>query len=247
MRDSLTGAIIAAGRGDRLRSAKSELPKPLVEIGGEALLIRQIRLMLALGLPRVAVIINAETERRRQEMGLTLPEPTDLIVADTPNSMESLLRLGEIIPPGRFLLSTVDTVLGEGEFRHFFEQACRLTDSANGALGFDGALGLVAWRGDAKPLFATVEDHGKILALDDDSQQLVTASVYFFSTRIFTYAAEARAQKLDALRRYLGLMVQKRLRLVGVRMNDVIDVDEPADLDNARKMVAKRQSGGQSG
>ncbi len=246
MRDSLTGAVIAAGRGDRLRSATSALPKPLVEIGGEALLIRQIRLMLALGLPRVAVIINEETERRRQEMGLTLPEPTDLIVADTPSSMESLLRLGEIIPPGRFLLSTVDTVLDEGEFGHFFEQAYKLTDSANGAPSFDGVLGVVAWRGDAKPLFVKVDDHGKILTFGDDSQKLVTASVYLFSTRIFTYAAEARTQKLDALRRYLGLLVDKGLNLVGVPMNGVIDVDEPADLDSARKMVATRPSGGQS-
>ncbi len=243
MSDSLTGAIIAAGRGDRLRSAAAALPKPLVEVGGEALLVRQIRMMLAMGIARVSVIINSETDRIRQEMGIKLPAGTELLVADTPSSMESLLRLGDLIPPGRFLLSTVDTVLSEGEFGRFFDQARALTDPASGP-GFDGALGVVPWRGDAKPLFVRLDSQSKINEFGNDSQKLVTASVYLFSTRIFSYAAEARVQKLDALRRYLGLLVDKGLKLSGVPMSDVVDVDEPSDLEVARKMVAMQRGEG---
>ena len=244
MRDSLTGAIIAAGRGDRLRSAAAALPKPLVEVSGEALLVRQIRMMLEMGISRVSVIINSETDRLRQEIGLTLPAGTHLLVADTPSSMESLLRLGDLIPPGRFLLSTVDTILSESELHRFFDRACAIADSSHPESGFDGALGVVPWRGDAKPLFVRLDSQSKIVEFGNDSQKLVTASVYLFSTRIFSYAAEARTQKLDALRRYLGLLVDKGLKLAGVPMSDVVDIDEPSDLEIARRMVAMQRGEG---
>ena len=40
----LQGAIIAAGRGERLRnSTRDDIPKPLVKLGGEAMLLRQGR------------------------------------------------------------------------------------------------------------------------------------------------------------------------------------------------------------
>ena len=43
----LQGAIIAAGRGERLRtSMRDEIPKPLVKLGGEAMLSRQARALL---------------------------------------------------------------------------------------------------------------------------------------------------------------------------------------------------------
>jgi NDP-sugar pyrophosphorylase family protein len=244
MPDRLSGAIIAAGRGDRLRTASTDLPKPLVEIGGETLLARQVRLMLALGLGNLHVIINTETGRRMSEIGLELTDRVRLLVADTPNSMESLLRLGELIPAGRFLLATVDTVLPEDEFRDFFDRARDATvDFSVG--GFDGALGVVEWRGDKKPLFVAVEANGAIAAfgdekIDDESSALVTAGVYLFSTRIFEHSRIARARRLGALRQYLALLIEQRMRFAALPMTDVIDVDEGADLVLARASVARQ-------
>src|SRR5271170_3700980 len=57
----LSGAILAAGRGERLRDASGGIPKPLVELGGEALLVRQSRALAALGVSPVHAIINSET------------------------------------------------------------------------------------------------------------------------------------------------------------------------------------------
>lgn len=255
MPDRLSGAIIAAGRGDRLRLATGDLPKPLVEVGGETLLARQVRLMLRLGLDRVHVIINTETARLIKEIRLELPGEVDLRIADTPNSMESLLRLGEAIPAGRFLLATVDTVLSEYEFRRFFERAREMTDSPATGGGFDGALGVVEWRGDKKPLFVEMAADGAIVRFGDDKlcsdkfrngefdgapPTLVTAGVYLFSTRIFEHCRTARAMALGALRRYLALVVERGMRFAAVALEGVIDVDEAEDLELARRIVARR-------
>ncbi|MDB5107481.1 MAG: Nucleotidyl transferase, partial [Candidatus Binatus sp.] len=57
----LLGAIIAAGRGERLRDAVADLPKPLVELGGEPMLARQARAMLGVGASPIVAVINSET------------------------------------------------------------------------------------------------------------------------------------------------------------------------------------------
>ena len=53
-------AIISAGEGSRLAQEGVALPKPLVEIGGEAMIDRLIRIFSRQGAEEVAVIINNE-------------------------------------------------------------------------------------------------------------------------------------------------------------------------------------------
>jgi NDP-sugar pyrophosphorylase family protein len=238
----LSGAIIAAGRGVRLRSAVEGIPKPLVEIAGETLLVRQARALAALGAAPVHAIVNSETARMIRDRGLPMPPEVELCVRDTPNSMESLLTLGERIAPGRFLMTTVDVVAARSELTAFTSRALELTDRT-GPHTLDGALGVVKWRGDQNPLFAHVGPDDVISALGEGESEQVTAGVYLFSTRIFAFAGKARAAGLDALRRYLALLIHDGLRFAAVELNNVIDVDEAEDLKAARTLIA-RQSGG---
>ena len=271
MVDGLSGAIIAAGRGERLRDAVHGVPKPLVEIGGETLLVRQARAIASVGASPVHVVVNSETagmlhDRRAvhdrsgardgehehaggsehdrsstHDRGFALPCEVKLYVRDTPNSMESLLTLGEHIAPGRFLMTTVDAILSRSELARFAKHAIELTDPRNPD-ALDGALGVVRWRGDKRPLFAKVAD-GVILALGDGEAPQVTAGLYLFSTRIFELAEEARTAGLDAMRQYLALLIRRGMRFAAIDLNDVIDVDEAADLDAARALVSNPGGG----
>lgn len=246
MPNGISGAIIAAGRGERLRAATAGLPKPLVELDGKSLLVRQIELMQRNGLERVYVIVNTETAGMLERRGIALPSAVDLVVADTPTSMESLLTLGKRIPPGWFLLITVDAVVTAGEFRRFHEQARRLIESRAAAEPFDGALGVVEWRGDARPLFVDIAADGSITRFGDEQGVRVTAGLYFLTTRIFDHADEARALGLDALRRFLAFLLGKKLRLGAIELTGVVDVDEAADLAQARALLAGRRENGAS-
>lgn len=51
-------AIIAAGEGSRLQQEGIELPKPLVKIGGEAMIDRLIRIFRANGADEICIIVN---------------------------------------------------------------------------------------------------------------------------------------------------------------------------------------------
>jgi NDP-sugar pyrophosphorylase family protein len=237
MAGRLSGAILAAGSGQRLRPASGTVPKPLVELQGQPLLFRQFDLLIKLGTSPIYVIINSETHRLMQQRGLRPPDGVELLVEDTANSMESLLRLGEHIIPGYFLLMTVDAVMHAADLHSFVTNATKIT--ANPQLRLDGALGVVRWRGDSNPLFAQITDDGIIAELGERQAAMVTAGVYLFSTAIFDHAAEARARGLDAMRRFLRMLLEKEARFAALEVPLAIDVDDPTELWAAREMLAR--------
>jgi hypothetical protein len=81
--------------------------------------------------------------------------------------MESLFALGERLPDGHVLAVTVDAVMDFSEFRRFATLALRFTDPAS-TPPFDGALGVVRWRGDRKPLFVEVAPDATITRIGDE-------------------------------------------------------------------------------
>jgi NDP-sugar pyrophosphorylase family protein len=236
MVSGFTGAILAAGRGERLRPASGALPKPLVSIFGETLLARQARCMLEVGAKRVLAIINSETAAKIEQCGMWMPAELQLLVRDTPNSLESLLALSEHLPAGRFALATVDAAIEQDEFASFITRAMELTASS-GVYHLDGALGLVRWRGDKHPLFVELAPDGLIRRFGVHRAELVTAGVYVFSTSIFRYAARARSEGLDAMRRYLAMLAEAGTRLAGIVLRQAVDIDEVDDLEAARQLL----------
>ncbi len=223
-----------------MRRDGEDIPKPLVRIDGETLLARQASAMLRVGAREVLAIVNSETANIIARDRIELPAKLRIIVRDTANSMESLLALGEALAPGNFLLATVDAIIADAEFAKFIEQARALITKGEGG-GFDGILGVVKWRGDRKPLFAKIAADREITALGDDPMPIATAGVYLLPTSIFAFTDNARRARLSALRRFLAMLIDNRIRLGAVELADVIDVDEAADLAAARVAVEVRR------
>ena len=181
----LQGAIIAAGRGERLRiSTRDDIPKPLVQLGGEAMLARQARAILDAGASSVVAVINSETARVANEIALAIPPSIRLVVRDTANSMETMLALGDVLEPGWFIASTVDAVIPQTELARFVNESRRKIEECR-EKNLAGVLAVTRWRGEARPLFANVTENGLILGLGSRQTSLVTAGVYFLSTRDF--------------------------------------------------------------
>jgi choline kinase len=233
---SFQGAIIAAGRGERLRrSGGATLPKPLVKLGGATLLERQAGAMLAAGASEVLAVINSETAALAR--GIAFPAALRIVVRDTESSMESLFTLGEHLAPGNFLLATVDSVVAQAEFARFVGAARESTGGGK----FDGVLAVTRWRGDRKPLFTNVNLEGLIESLGDKETTMVTAGIYWLPTRIFQSVARARAQRLAALRGFLAMLVEEGVRLGAIEVAGAIDIDEAADLEAARRGMEVRR------
>jgi choline kinase len=234
---SFQGAIIAAGRGERLRrSSGNDVPKPLVELGGRTLLERQARAMLAAGARSVVAVVNSETAAGAR--GLKLAPELRLIVRDTANSMESLFAVGEELGAGRFLLATVDSIVARDEFARFAGQAFAATEPrGNQPARFDGVLAVTRWRGDKRPLFTNLTEGGLIRSLGDSQTSMVTAGIYLLPASIFALAELARTRKLSAMREFLAMLVDQGIRLGAIEVAGAIDIDEAADLDAAARAI----------
>jgi NDP-sugar pyrophosphorylase family protein len=233
---TMQGAIIAAGRGERLRIASDDLPKPLVELGGETMLVRQARALLAAGASSVVAIVNTETARAAERMKLVTPPAVKIVVRDTASSMETMLTLGDSLAPGWFVVATVDSIVPATELSRFVGEARRIVAYRSDE-AVAGVLGVTRWRGDRKPLFADVSKEGLITRLGSEETSSVTAGLYFLHTRIFALAGEARRAGLDALRRFLALLIDNRMKLYAVEVAGAIDVDEQSDLEAARRAI----------
>jgi len=237
----LQGAIIAAGRGERLRAGGIELPKPLVELEGTPLLVRQAHQMMAAGAGIVHAVVNSETSRLIETRRIALPPKLHVIERDTANSMESLFTLGEVLSPGRFVLATVDAILAPADFAGFVS-AARGATASGAEPRFDGALGVVRWRGDRRPLFVTSDDDGRIRELGARESQWVTAGVYLLSTEIFGFIGSARSRGLGAMREFLAMLMADGVGLGAIAVAHAIDIDEAADLDAARALIRSQAS-----
>lgn len=115
--------VLAAGRGERLRPITDSVPKPLVEVGGQALLDWTLDRFAESGVDAVVVNIHhlgeqiAKHLENRDQPRITLsPEPERL---DTGGGVANALRACSSVLPGPrakrgFFVSNSDVVLLDG-------------------------------------------------------------------------------------------------------------------------------------
>ncbi len=76
--------ILAAGRGSRLQPFTANLPKCLVEIGGESLLKRALRGLASQGIKQAVIVIGYESELVRERIGSTF-SGVDVVYIEAPD------------------------------------------------------------------------------------------------------------------------------------------------------------------
>jgi choline kinase len=106
--------ILAAGKGERLRTADNDLPKPLHAVGGVPLIKRTIRTLASAGVTRVVVVtgfgadavrrtLEGDTEYARAGVQIEIAHNPDF---DKANGISVLV--GGSVVDGPFLLSMAD-------------------------------------------------------------------------------------------------------------------------------------------
>ena len=236
----MKAAIIAAGIGERMARGGIDVPKPLVFLDGEPLIARTIRAAAGVGASSVACIVNEiHPEVSQYLRSQTWPVPLELVVKTTPSSMESLFQLSPLLSDEPFLMLTVDAVFASGILEEFLSEAQTINSAR-------GVLALTRFVDDEKPLWAEVDSRYKICALGDTAAPTpyVTAGFYYFDPEIFNIIETARRNKLQALRQFLGLLLEKGYPLYGVPVSKTIDVDCPEDVRKANDYLKEMNDDG---
>ena len=233
----LRAGVLAAGRGERLRSSTNYL-KPLVKVDGRTLIEHVLTSMADAGATEVVVIINEDSVAVRDHVTASgWPFALRWIVETTPSSMHSFLRLVETLAAdgddGLFLLSAVDTVAGPQTYAQFMAEARRHKDAAV-------TLALTSPGSDEKPLLVRcAPGNSRVLAIGAAAapSAYATAGVYAIRGSILQEAEAARRDGIDALRTFLGRLLDRGYHLAGIPIARSIDVDRPDDIRTAEEFL----------
>lgn len=231
-------AILAAGEGSRLTEEGIAAPKPLVEINGEKLIDRLLRIFISNGATEVDVIINhlhPQTEawlKQRVSEGM----PLKYVIKTTPSSMHSMYELSAMLDGDEpFVLTTVDTVFREKEFTDYVKAWERL--AADGCV--DGLMGVTDYIDDEKPLYVAVDDTLGIRAfLDRDEQpHYVSGGIYGLKPSALRTLRTCIEKGESRMRNFQRALLSDGLRLQAWPFTKVLDVDHASDIAKAEAFL----------
>ena len=229
--------IIAAGEGSRLVTEGVARPKPLVDLCGEPMIHRLVNIFLRCDAESVSVIVNEQmTEVRDYLRGITdsLGIPFNLVVKTTPSSMHSFYELSSLMRgKGKFVITTVDTVFRENDFRKYIE-SFSMSDS------IDGMMPVTSFVDDEKPLYVETDAEMDIVAFRDaawDGAEFVSGGIYGLTSPAISVLEKCMEEGISRMRNYQRQLVASGLRLKAYAFPKIVDVDHAEDIRMAEKFI----------
>lgn len=228
-------AIIAAGEGSRLVQEGVKLPKPLVNLCGTPMIKRLIDIMTDCNPESLSIIVNEQmTEVRDYLESLELPVPLHLTFKTTPSSMHSFYEVSRHFKEGKFILTTVDTIFREEDFRAYVEafEADETTD---------GYMAVTSFIDDEKPLYIDVDADMRITAFRDrpfEGMKYISGGIYGLTAPALKVLENCMETGVSRMRNYQRALVEAGLNLKAYPFPKIIDVDHAGDIATAEAFIS---------
>jgi NDP-sugar pyrophosphorylase family protein len=229
----MKAAILAAGKGERLRSITRGEPKALLKICGLPLIERILLSLVANKIKDVIVIMREDAtlleeylKKRKNNIKITI------IKRNTKSAMWSFFELEPFLKEP-FLLFTVDIVYREDDFSRFID-FCRRNSKA------DLIIAVTSFVCDEKPVFVKFDERKRVVALGRrylKSGDFVTAGMMYCNPRIFKEKEEALRNDIEHLSDFFGFIAEKKYNVLAVELSKVIDVDDEHDVKEAERFL----------
>ncbi len=228
-------AIISAGEGSRLAQEGVELPKPLVQLNGVAMIDRLIRIFMDNGADEIVVIINNEVQQTKEHLQYLL-ETTDLplrlVVKTTPSSMHSFYELSPYLKDDKFCLTTVDTIFREKEFAQFIDYFKHSE--------YDGCMAVTDFVDDEKPLYISTDADLNITGFHDVATpecNYISGGIYCLGPKAISTLQKCMDLGMARMRNFQRQLVADGLRLKACPFTKILDVDHASDIVKAEEFL----------
>ena len=231
-------AIIAAGEGSRLASEGVRTPKPLVEVDGEMLVDRLVRVFMDNDAEEIVIICN-ETNMlvpshlvALQRDGLRgRPVPLRFLMKTTPSSMHSLSEISCHLTGGPFVLTTVDTIFREEEFAAFVDDFRQMVADKKA----DGLMGVTDYIDDERPLYVKTGAEMEVTAFadSDDDPHYISAGIYGLTPCALPILAACVERGEKRMRNFQRALLADGLHLKAFPFTKVLDIDHADDIRKA--------------
>lgn len=228
-------AIISAGEGSRLAQEGVQLPKPLVQLNGMAMIDRLIHIFAKNGAEQVVVIINNEVAQTKEHLALlkkVSEVPLEVIVKTTPSSMHSFYELSTYLKDDKFCLTTVDTIFREEEFSRFIE-AFKASDK-------DGLMAVTDYIDDEKPLYISTDEELNITGFHDARTpdcRYISGGIYCLTPKSIDTLQRCMENGMSRMRNFQRQLVADGLHLGAYPFSKILDVDHVSDIEKAEAFL----------
>jgi len=240
-------AVIAAGEGSRLSQEGIQVPKPLVEVGGEPLIDRLIRIFMDNDGQEIVVVCNENMPEVRvhlchlaQDVCRERSVSLQIVETRTPSSMHSLYKLRPWLEDSDFCLTTVDTFFHEKEFKQY-------VDGFKNALknDIDAWMGVTAYVDDEKPLYVETDETLRVTGFYDLPHQgcsYVSAGIYGFRSIAFETLERCIQRGEQRMRNFQRALLTSHLNVRAFAFGPVFDIDHVADIAKAEDFLVQQNS-----
>lgn len=230
-------AIIAAGEGSRLAAEGITAPKPLVEVNGERLIDRLIRIFIQNDAEEIVVICNDMTTLvashlvELQRDGLEgRPIPLRFVVKSTPSSMHSFFEISKYLSDGPFVMTTVDTIFREDEFADFVKSFRR-----SGVQTFP----VTDFIDDEKPLYVGTDEAMNITGFFDENRdcRYISAGIYGLLPEAIDTLRGCMERGESRMRNFQRALIADGLKIKAFPLSKVLDIDHAGDILKAEQFL----------
>ena len=231
-------AIISAGEGSRLSQEGSQLPKPLVEINGKAMIDRLVDIFIANGAEQIVIIINNEVQMTKNHLAklkAKSPVPVEVVVKTTPSSMHSFFELSRYLKDDKFCLTTVDTIFGEDEFSKYITEF-KSSDK-------DGLMAVTDYIDDEKPLYISTDENLKITGFHDtmtEGCKYISGGIYCLTPKAVSTLERCIEKRMSRMRNFQRELVADGFDLKAYPFTKILDVDYVSDIAKAEEFLNGR-------
>lgn len=228
-------AIISAGEGSRLSQEGVRLPKPLVQLNGEAMIDRLIRIFVHNGAEEVVVIINDKVQATKEHLvrlEKTLAVPLKVVIKTTPSSMHSFYEISPYLGNGKFCLTTVDTIFREEEFTRFIEAF----EQSKG----DGMMAVTDYIDDERPLYISTDDKLNITGFHDTMPsgcKYISGGIYCLSSTAIEVLHSCIEKGISRMRNFQRQLIAEGMQLVAYPFSQILDIDHASDIIKAEAFL----------
>ena len=232
-------AIISAGEGSRLAQEGVAVPKPMVEIGGEMMIDRLIRIFTENGAEEIVVIVNELTNLVKEHLeGLKTDVPLKIVAKTTPSSMHSFYEISRYLGEGPFCVTTVDTIFRADEFAGYicaFASAVKRGDC-------EGMMGVTDFVDDEKPLYVETDNSLNITGFIDSSDtcRYISGGIYGLTPFALETLEACLGRGESRMRNFQRALVADGARLKAYPFSKVLDVDHAGDITKAEEFICGR-------
>lgn len=240
---SIKFAVLAAGEGSRLAEEGIMVPKPFVTIAGKPMIVRLLDIFKAISSTQILMITNDAVYHYITENGDL--NDIQLTVKTTPSSMHSLYELMPSLGNGPFILTTVDTIFREEEFKRYvnaFVQAIERGEK------IDGMMAVTDFVDDEKPLWVSTDQDFQITGFHDSQEQFrqsgvqgecrfVSGGIYGLTSSCFPTLIRCIESGQSRMRNFQRALVADGLRLVAYPFSKILDVDHAEDIQKAEAFL----------